>query len=166
MGTASGVASKVVAGSLSLNIPADVTAGSLSIVAVYPASTNALLRWNVGSPSKNLLVSLSTDNTSIIHIENMNNRYQFDSLLGVTLHADGKLNLISPYKWCDIANIVVSNFNFIIIFIFIFIIYLVVLFLFSFADIVLLFSLLFIYQSLSDIGMYQSITLPWALQAV
>ena len=95
-------------GSLSVDYPAGATSGSLSLsqAGIEPNPVSVGMEFNVGGPSKNLLISAGlnmSSNVNAISVVKADDNYRanvhLDSLGKVRGHANVKVDVTSSSKW-------------------------------------------------------------------
>ena len=95
-------------GSLSVDYPAGATSGSLSLsqAGIEPNPVSVGMEFNVGGPSKNLLITAGlnlSSNVNAISLVKTDDNYranvQLESLRKVRGHANVKVDVKSPSKW-------------------------------------------------------------------
>ena len=97
-----------VGGGLSIDVPGHATSGSLSLVGTDPNPVSVGVEWNVGGPSKNLLISAGlnvSSDVNAIRLVKVDDNYnyvgnvQLDSLGKVRGQANVTVDVESISKW-------------------------------------------------------------------
>ena len=106
VGYGNNMASNIVAGNLSIDYPAGATTGSLWLYGMNPDPVSVGVEFNVGGPSKNLLISAGlnmSSNVNAISVVKADDNYRanvhLDSLGKVRGHANVKVDVTSSSKW-------------------------------------------------------------------